>query len=52
MFLTLKALAQVSILDKNHQHVQQCGHKEDILGIYFFYFIRHINSSSHSRQVF
>jgi hypothetical protein len=34
------------------QHVQQCGHKEDISGIYFFYFIKHINSSSHSRQVF
>jgi hypothetical protein len=34
------------------QHVQQCGHKEDISNIYFFYFIRHINSSSHSRQVF
>jgi hypothetical protein len=26
--------------------------QEDISGIHFFYFIRHINSSSYSRQVF
>jgi hypothetical protein len=30
----------------------ECGHKEDISGIYLFYFIKHINSTSHSRQVF